>query len=186
MKIRKVSALCKAEKTVQLVDAHRTEEQWVGDGAALYPLRGLPTMSEGNILRMFDISPNDSEKYQVRRVDDIDLPIDLSDIPDNGETKLPNPDICITYAGKDVMPLDASGKVLWIDPKYIDPVRKSGDLELYERVDANGIPYIAVKAGMMLEAIIYPLSIGDKMINRLKELGSAVHFVDPRTGEVQG
>lgn len=184
MKIRKLAALCKAEKTIQLVD-EKNGKQWVGNGATLYPLLGLPTMSEVQVMRMFDIPQSDNEKYHVRRADADDLPVDLSDIA-NGETKLQPPDICITYAGQEFMPLPASGKVLWINPEYFDPVRKSGDLDLYERVDSWGIPYIAVKAGMMLEAVIYPLSVGDKLPGRLKQLGNAVHYIDPRTGEVSG
>lgn len=184
MKIRKLAALCKAAKHIQLVD-EKNGKQWVGNGATLYPLLGLPTMSEVQVMRMFDIPQSDNEKYHVHRADVDDLPVDLSDIA-NGETKLQPPDICITYAGQKFMPLAASGTVLWINPEYLDPVRKSGDLDLYKRVDSRGIPYIAVKAGMMLEAIIYPLNMGEKLINRLKALGSAVHIVDPRTGEVSG
>lgn len=186
MKIRKVAALCKAAKTIYLIDDTGAEVQWVVNGAAFYPLRGLPWMSDSQIMRLFDVPAADSDKYQITVKPYVETPVDLGDISGGGETQIQPPDICIQYGGQEFMPLDASGKVLWIDPKYIDPVRKSGDLELYERVDAHGLPYIAVKAGMMLEAIIYPLRIGDKMINRLKELGSAVHFVDPRTGEVSG
>lgn len=134
MKIRKLAALCKAAKTIYLIDDNISGVQWCGDGAALYP----------------------------------------------------PPDICITYAGQEFMPLSASGKVIWINPKYLDPESKSGDIELYERVGDNGLSYIAVKVGMMLEAVIYPLSMGDKLPGRLKQLGNADHYIDPRTGEVSG
>lgn len=184
MKIRKLAALCKAAKTIYLINDNISGVQWCGDGAALYPLRGLPRMDESQIMRLFDIPSADSDKYLVRCM--TETSIDTRDIPRGEENILPMPDICITYAGQEFMPLSASGKMIWINPKYIDPVSKSGDIELYERVDERGLSCIAVKAGMMLEAIIYPLSVGEKLPGRLKQLGNAVHYIDPRTGEVSG
>lgn len=137
-------------------------------------------------MRLIDIPSADSDKYQVYRDLYTACPVDTRDIPHGAENILPQPDICITYAGREFMPLSASGKVIWIDPKYLDPVSKSGDIELYERVGDNGLSYIAVKVGMMLEAVIYPLSVGDKLPGRLKQLGNAVHYIDPRAGEVSG
>lgn len=186
MKIRKLAALCKAAKTIYLINDNISGVQWCGCGEALYPLRGLPRMDESQIMRLFDIPSADSDKYQVYRDVYTACPIDTRDIPRGEENILPPPDICITYAGQEFMPLSASGKVIWINPKYIDPVSKSGDIELYERVDGRELSYIAVKVGMMLEAIIYPLSVGDKLPGRLKQLGNAVHYIDPRTGEVSG
>lgn len=186
MKIRKLAALCKAAKTIYLIDDDISGVQWCSDGTALYPLRGLPRMDESQIMRLFDIPSADSDKYRVYRAVYTACPIDTRDIPHGEEHILPPPDICITYAGQEFMPLSASGKVIWINPKYIDPVSKSGDIEMYERVGDNGLSYIAVKVGMMLEAIILPLSVGDKLPDRLKRLGNAVHYIDPRTGEVSG
>ena len=64
----------------------------------------------------------------------------------------------IVYKGQPIIPLRASGSILFMDPKYLKPF---DDYELYES-QSPGMSYIAVKSGFSLRAIILPKRIVDE------------------------
>lgn len=53
----------------------------------------------------------------------------------------------------------------------VEPVQDKPDLMLYERETAAGEPYIVAKAGLMVQALIQPLSVtDDKLLDQLETL----------------
>ena len=58
MKLKKVAALCSANRAFILFDENRKGgeiRQWLGDGYSIYLLSGLPLLDENNVCAMFDI-----------------------------------------------------------------------------------------------------------------------------------
>ena len=71
MKLKKVAALCNRQGVFRLCDEVSEDgevvRQWLGDGAAIYPLDGLPLLEEENLLAMFDIPEKKRKKCYIRR-----------------------------------------------------------------------------------------------------------------------
>lgn len=62
MKMKKIESICKEIKEIFLY-TDRADNQWLGDGRAMYLLSGLPTLTIPDIFTMFDISDAKSADY---------------------------------------------------------------------------------------------------------------------------
>ena len=164
MKLKKVGAICNAGGCYYLMDerdaAGEIVGQWLGDGRSAYPLVGLPVMDLENICAMFDITEKKREKLVMRR----------ADVPDSMnwedtaplERQLDDPKLCVRYDGRDLLPLETTAGVTFIQEKYLLPLDGLEYMRLYERQSASGGLYIVVKIGMILQAVIMPMDLPDK------------------------
>jgi hypothetical protein len=134
--------------------------QWLGDGRSAYPLVGLPVMDVENICAMFDITEKKREKLVMRR----------ADVPDSMnwedtaplERQLDDPKLCVRYDGRDLLPLETTAGVTFIQEKYLLPLDGLEYMRLYERQSTSGGLYIVAKIGMILQAVIMPMDLPDK------------------------
>ena len=173
MKIKKIGAICNAGGYYYLMDqrddAGEVMYQWLGDGKAVYPLVGLPTMDIENICAMFDITEKKREKLVMRRADVTDA-INLEDAAPF-ERELHDPKLCARYNGMDLLPLETSAGVTFIQEKYLLPLDGLEYMRLYERRNTSGGLYIAAKIGMILQAVIMPMDLPDwDFMNALNNL----------------
>ena len=164
MKLKKVGAICNAGGCYYLMDerdaAGEVVGQWLGDGRSAYPMVGLPVMDLENICAMFDITEKKREKLVMRR----------ADVPDSMnwedmaplERQLDDPKLCVRYDGRDLLPLETTAGVTFIQEKYLLPLDGLEYMRLYERQSASGGLYIVVKIGMILQAVIMPMDLPDK------------------------
>lgn len=165
MRIKKVGAICNAGGCYYLMDerdaAGEIVGQWLGDGKSAYPLVGLPVMDLENICAMFDITEKKREKLVMRR----------ADVPDSMnwedtaplERQLDDPKLCVRYDGRDLLPLETTAGVTFIQEKYLLPLDGLEYMRLYERRGRNGdLFYIVAKTGMMIQAVIMPMDLPDK------------------------
>ena len=165
MRIKKVGAICNAGGYYYLLDERdATGEivgQWLGDGKSAYPLVGLPVMDLENICAMFDITEKKREKLIMRR-DDVPDSMDWGDTAPL-ERQLDDPKLCVRYDGMDLLPLETSVGVTFIQEKYLLPLDGLEYMRLYERRGRNGdLRYIVAKIGMMIKAVIMPMDLPDK------------------------
>ena len=162
MRIKKVGAICNAGGCYYLMDerdaAGEIVGQWLGDGKSAYPLVGLPVMDLENICAMFDITEKKREKLVMRR----------ADVPDSMnwedtaplERQLDDPKLCVRYDGRDLLPLETTAGVTFIQEKYLLPLDGLEYMRLYERRGRNGdLFYIVAKIGMMIQAVIMPMDV---------------------------
>lgn len=173
MKLKKVGAICNAGGIFYLMDRKDADGeivgQWLGDGKAMYPLTGLPVMDIENICAMFDITEKKREKLVMRREDAPDS-INLEDT-DLREWKLGDQKLCVRYNGMDLLPLETSEGVTFIQEKYLLPLDNLEYMQLYERRSTTGGLYIAAKIGMILQAVIMPMDLpGEEFMNLLDDL----------------
>ena len=159
MKLKKVAALCSANKAFFLFDENREGgeiRQWLGDGYSIYLLSGLPLLDENNVCAMFDIPEKKRKKCRSKR-QPVSEVYSLEDWA-QGERALNDNWPTVEYDGRIVKPLSTNDGMTFIQDKYLGPLEDIADyLRLFERVDADGNKYIVAKNGMEIAAIIMPL-----------------------------
>lgn len=165
MKLKKVAAICNAGGRYCLMDQKDENgeivSQWLGDGGSAYPLEGLPVMDVENICAMFDITDKKREKLVMRQMD---APTTMNwEDTDPLERALDEPKLCVRYDGMDLLPLETSAGVTFIQEKYLLPLDGLEYMRLYERRGRNGdLFYIVAKIGMMIQAVIMPMKLPDE------------------------
>lgn len=152
----KIAGFIKQRKIVRVCDFKGV--QWIGDGAVLYPILGMRTLDDKELVHFLDLDPNDIE---VRHT--VKLSIDLSDdtidetfINDRGQDVVFNGELCRTYY--------TERGALFFAGKYFAPVEKDKSLDLptdvYLRVcehNSKQFPYIVLKKGIYVFAAILPI-----------------------------
>lgn len=178
MKIKSIAAICRSKKTVYLFSDYANAVQWISDGTAAYPLYGMPELDEETVLTIMDVPEKERGKWLVNM---FALPekYDFKDVA-NGERLTPGVGVSIGYGGGVYAPVRTSQGLRLFDPGYLKPLADMQEVtELYERIDGSGEPYIAVKAGFMLVALITPCSfstedLADKLEMVCRELREAM------------
>lgn len=212
MKIKNIAAICKRKKSIVLFNRYSARGnlmQYISDGSACYPVVGLPELDGESLLTIFGVPEKDRDKYIVREADAPEG-INLDDA-DAEERPIEKQGISIVYSGRVLNPLQTRRGLVFIESRYLSPVSDVMDvLELYERFTPSGTPYIAAKAGFLLQAVIMPFdAINQQFVDQMQELTRQCAFalelkkrtaerekeeepeqyslnVDPETGEVVG
>lgn len=172
MKIKNIAAICKKNKYAVIYERY-TEGgvvQYIGDGAATYPVTGLPALDKESLLTIFDVPEKQREDWFVQ-VAGIPSEISFEDM-DANEKPVEREAISIAYSGRTLKPLQTRRGLVFIESRYLSPVSDILDvLELYERITPGGTPYIVAKAGFLLQAVIMPCDvISAQFVQRLQEL----------------
>lgn len=148
MKIKAIASICKANKSLILYEGR--ECQWISDGAAMFPLFGLPKMTKEHIFTMFDIPEDKRDGYYFDSREN--LPLLCFEDTDNAERLLDRATLSVCARGRVLEPLKTSLGIAFINEKYLTPFGDCADgFELYERVTPSGQVYIAVKEGFILQ-----------------------------------
>lgn len=161
MKLKRVAALCAKSKHYILfdkIDSTGEITQWLGDGYSLYPLNGLPILDEETVFAVLDVPEKQREKAVVRREN---MPGTFNaDDTDPAEKAVNEGDIPLILGGTVLQPLMTRKGITFIQRKYLEPLDDMlGMIQLFERVTADGQPYIVAKAGLLIAAIIMPYAV---------------------------
>lgn len=167
MKLKQIESILKRNKNVMIYTVGGV--QWLGDGASLYPVFGMPHLTPENLLTMWDVPEQKRSTWNFQT----DIPIchDLSDNTD--EEYLAKRDLPpIYYNGQLLEPLGMEEGVIFINQRYLRPFDDlENGYELYIRVMRSGTPYVAVKEGYSLVGIVMPMQIISKgFIDDLEQL----------------
>ena len=65
MKIKSLAAICKRRKNIVLFH-DGSDQQYISDGNAVYPVFGLPELNTDYVLTIFDVPEKDRDKYITR------------------------------------------------------------------------------------------------------------------------
>ena len=168
MKLKQIEAILKKNKNVHILEWG--EGQWLGDGVALYPVYGMPYLTEENLLTMWDIP--ESKRSSWHFFPRAELPgIDLCDtVP--GEHIIERTLFPICVKGATVEPLKTESGAVFIDERYLRPFDNlENGYELYARTTPSGTTYIAVKSGYSLVGVIMPMTVvNEKFLEDLEAL----------------
>lgn len=167
MKLKNIAAICRKNRRIVLFEKRygnrEIAAQYIGDGNAAYLVTGLPTLDAGSLLAIFDISEKERDAYSlsmyiVGGTGKLEH-ISFEDI-DAGERPVEREQLSITYSGMTVVPIQTRRGLIFIESRYLLPLFFDSTVpELYERTATDGTPYIAVKKGMFLQAVIMPINI---------------------------
>lgn len=162
MKIKSIAAICKKSKVIHLYTKREEYSvmQYIGDGSAAYPLDGVPELDAQSIMTIFDIPEKQRDDWFIKEQD---LPegINFGDT-DFSEKMLEPEKIQLVMLGKVLKVLRSSHGVILIDSKYIAPVMDTSEvMEFYERVTPSGERYVVIKAGFLLQAVVFPERAGN-------------------------
>lgn len=176
MKIKSIAAICKKSKMVHLVNYLSKDgeitQQYIGDGVAMYPVTGLPVLDKDSILTIFDIPERQRSDWVVREDEDFTL-VNLDDLDLSDKLIDKNLPVGIDYAGKSLKPIPTSKGIVFLESKYLTPILDTADLlEYYERKTRNGNILVAVKAGLLLHALIVPYIMPPEAAEMIQEIAS--------------
>ncbi len=150
MNWKKIERLCRAAK--QIVVQNTPDGPWIGDNTSLYPMYGLPELSQEAVLTLFGVKPTDWDGYHYRA--DCVSGINLGDADDGEREIVPiGPVMCI--GGAEIIAFPTRECISFLDLDHLKPVGDDA-VGYYERLDASGRVYIAVKKGFELKGVIYP------------------------------
>ena len=173
MKLKSLASLIKKKKVVSLYDDEANGEQWLRAGDAIYLLSRLPWFGDlEQLLTILDIPKKEQEKLVMNHGP---LPEGLSFKDDwSGERELLNSDLELKLGSLELYPARTSMGLRFYEKQYMNPLRDLGDnYELKERRTNDDSPYIAVKQGLCIRAIIIPDALEKtKMAEELQTLHS--------------
>lgn len=171
MRFSKIAALEKREKTAILMrDADGV--QWMGTGAALYMLEGMPPLDADTVLTVMGV-PEDKKDAWLSVVREDTNGMLENDAPGEEEVTADNAGISVIYGGKLLTPIYTMMGMVWIDVELLAPTdrKEAGYRRFFIREMENGGRAIAVKEGMILKAVIMECRIeGDDLAEALETL----------------
>lgn len=158
MKIKDIAALCKKTKTLHLTEPDKNGLQYAGDGASLFLLEGLSGITLETMMRIIDISPEESEEWRTSYSPFPSIfNIEFSET--NEQIELHTGLIrSIEKDGDIYIPLLFADRVIFIKKKYMK-VCADPDIGLFVRKDRNGRFYVAAEKGMFTNGIILPVDV---------------------------
>lgn len=174
MKLKKLASICNSHKRVDIYEQHLTDgevKQFISDGGAIYPIYGLPRLDKENLLTIFDIAPEDWEKWRVN-IKSPPLGYCLDDVTEDGEDEAVevfyNPVVMNISALK---PVKTSVGTVFYQDKYLDPVKDADQgIQFYVRYTPKGNPYIVIKSGLFLQAVISECRPEEVHVRRMEEM----------------
>lgn len=157
MIIKNLAALCRKRKVIYVHEDQERDIQWVGDGRCMYPLFGIPHMTEEQIKVLFDI-PED-KRGEVRTYTH-DFERNMGYSFEDGAADNPVVRYGITFGGANgaFTPVSTSDGIAFYEEDVFRPLNNPNAI-LYERYRKDGTLYFVMKAGMMVEALIFPAII---------------------------
>jgi hypothetical protein len=174
MKLNKIAALCRNRKKAVIFKCHEERHnQWIGDGVAMFPVEGLPTLDKTALLTIFNVPEKDRAKWMVAETE-MPLQYDVSGYQEN-ESEVTTSYMGIAHAGEILKPIYTKRGVIFVDARYLLPLADVVDLlDLAVRWTQSGDPYIIARAGFLIQAIILPKrGIAPDFAASVRELATA-------------
>ena len=175
MKVKKIGALCRAAGTCLLYDevseTGEIKRQWISNGAALWPVSGLPPLREANLSTLFDFTPQQTEKICIKETE---LPQHLCGVlydARDGEDELQESTMRITVDGVTLMAMTVGGSVKWLRAEELKPCWTSQTQLVRRRTEKGDV--IAVLDGLFLSGIVFSRLLPPEHYRELLRLGAS-------------
>lgn len=171
IKIKKIVDLCVKSGAMHIYTNPDDGIQWMTDGSAIYPLEGIPVVDGNYICALYDITDKKAAKMAIETHEELPQGLDFSDTVE-GESPANIEDMVICTDGMSYVPILTEIGQIFIDNKYLSPLSniEMSDLHFYLRHDSSGKPIIAVKQGMLLIAMIYPIIVSEMFVKKLERI----------------
>lgn len=133
----------------------------MGTTGAVYTADNLPPLSVDTIITLWDINPENLEKWKILKSSP--LPWHLDEGHGYEEEYVEMGKFSLTKGGETYIPINTSQGLMGINRKLLTPIANCGELEFVERKVGNKI-HIAVKRGILTLAIIEPAHIASERL----------------------
>lgn len=200
MKLKSVAALCKERKMVSLYSGK--SGQYIGNETAFYLVPEKLELEQDNVLIIFDI-PKDKQNCWMVEESPLPKNINIADVLEGEEQALIYPFDIYCHENTYRIIKDQEG-IAVINTKYLAPLTDNEiELSYYIRRSMEGREYIAVKSGLMLQAVITASNLNlfnQNFLDNLRDLQRECShwmnqhrkndcdrmplYIDPETGEV--
>jgi hypothetical protein len=170
MKLKTIASIFNRNKRLTIYTAPNGE-QWLSNGAAMYSLRGMPRMSPGIILRIFDVPPDKQNKW-ICNESEMPTTINYEDSTDT-ETDIEPLKINIEWLGDNYWLFPDGRRIYSFNEDYIKPILDEPDyLTFHKRETAGGGFVLTCKIGLEIKAIIAPamLHTNEKYAEEIKRI----------------
>lgn len=171
MKIKKIISLCKAEKTIALFEDYKNSVQWLSNGDAVYLLdNDMPLLDTEALCKLYDI--NDKAQEKIAMIDrELPSGIDFRDNIDE-ESEAEPLGVSVIYNGGILEPLMTEEGILYVERAYLEPLTDSptDTWRFALRHDSRGKPFIVVKIGLFVSAVIYTYKMPELFVEKLETL----------------
>ncbi len=159
-------------------------EQWITNGAAVYSMEGMPTLTPAAVLKIFDVPEDKQEEWNC----DVEpMPAELCDICGDYRTKkipLEPKETRVQYNGITHLMLGGGNEFVSIDEKYIKPLNDDMDYLRYFKCNLNSGYAVILYDGLSVEAVIMPIRVEGAFAKELLEI--AQYFNKRGSGESTG
>lgn len=184
MKIKKAFEICKKQGVIRIY-RNDFEEQYLSDGAAIYPIFELPNLNEDYICKLYDITDAQRDKIAfdiVKGAPGVDVSDSTAD-----ETPAEMWDIRLSYNGATIIPIATDEGTMFINQLYLKPFTDmpQNDMQITKRVCGN-MRYFCIKFGMLAYGFIAPMNIVTKdFVAKLERLynQSKIILINQRNSE---
>lgn len=169
MKLKEIEKLCSEEGSATLFQG--ADCQWLGCNEACYAVTGLPRLTKNIVCTLFDIPPEKRDWFIFNELPYPPTHLNFADI-DETEVFLEPVGYRFTADKRELMPLKGSLGLITVETALLKPFSGTPEsFSLFERIDSNGRPYIAVKGGLMLLGLIQPYKIiTDEFLEQMKAM----------------
>lgn len=168
MKLKSVAAICKERKMVSLYFGK--SGQYIGNETAFYLVPEKLELDQDNVLIIFDI-PKDKQNCWMVEESPLPKNISIADVLEGEEQALIYPFDIYCHENTYRIIKDQEG-IAAINTKYLAPlIDNEIELSYYIRRSIEGREYIAVKSGLMLQAVIAASNLFDQnFLDNLRDL----------------
>lgn len=155
MKLKSIAKLIKSKGQATLYSDVECEEQWLGVGDAIYLLTRLPWFDDiDTLFTVLDLSEKERDKIAANYSA---LPTHLC-FKDSwsGERDLLPSALTLTMGELELIPARTSMGLRFFETQYLGPGSDMSDYDIKERRMNDESPYLAIKQGLCIKAIIIP------------------------------
>ena len=166
MKLKAIEKICKAAKTVILWP---TEDGRVfaGNGGAFYLLPdALSKIPARDMLDVFDVPADKQSDWSARECEPNERGEKMFADGGVAEKGVEPVEMTLGICGDVLQPIGNAFEMHLIDEIYLKPLEDESGIRYFLR-HAGDTPYIAVKSGMLLHAVIVTKKIAQKVCTRM-------------------
>lgn len=183
MKLKAIEKICKATKTV-LIWTRDDGRKFIGDGAAFYLLPDGLAMPAAGMLDVFDVALDKRDNWTTA-----DHAVDcrgqaLFEEVAAAEEEAEPIELTLGVNGEVLRPVGNAFQTILINEAYFKPLEDERQtLRFFLRRNLAGTPYVAVKAGLLLRAMLMQQTISESLRAMLSDTAARL---ERTRGEYRG
>ena len=168
MKAHAIEQICRKSREVYVY--RRGDADFVGDGNACYVAPWARGLRPDDLLGLFGVAGSQGGIDLLERSGG---PV-LMDAMTEGDVLAKRLPDLVRISDEEYVPIEAGEAVWLVANRYLLPFGRAAGLSYFVRPDADGYPHLIVKQGMLLQAVIDPLFVGEGIAESLRRIADGV------------